>query len=106
MLDKYFESPFTLQQLHDGPSGPWLGDFARSLHEDGYSWWTARNYLRAAHHLCNFAEGNDFSVVAAQLETIAEFRHHLKRCRCPKPRGPETEDTVRGAKCFLRHLCR
>ena len=37
MLDQYFESPFTLEQLRNGPSGPLLGGFARSLHEDGYS---------------------------------------------------------------------
>jgi site-specific recombinase XerD len=104
MLDKYFESSFTLNQLRKGPYGPWLGGFARSLHQDGYSWWTARTYLRAAHHLGHFLKSRDVAVVAVQPDTIAEFRRHLKRCRCPKPRGRKTEDTVRGAKCFLRHL--
>ncbi len=54
MLDKYFESPFTLEQLRHGPSGPLLDGFARSLHEDGYSRLTARTYLRAAYHLGHF----------------------------------------------------
>lgn len=54
MLDKYFRSPFTLEQLRNGPSGSLLGGFAGSLYEDGYSWLTARSYLRAAHHLGHF----------------------------------------------------
>lgn len=104
MLDKYFESPFTLEQLRNGPSGPLLGGFARSLHKDGYSRLTARTYLRAAHHLGHFLQSENIAIVALQPDTIAVFRRHLKHCRCPKPRGRKTEDTVRGAKCFLRYL--
>lgn len=104
MLDKYFESTFTLQQLRQGPSAPFLDGFARSLHEDGYSRLTARAYLRAAHHLGNLLLSEDIALVALQPDTIAVFRRHLKHCSCPKPRGRKTEDTVRGAKCFLRYL--
>jgi len=104
MLDKYFESLFTLEQLRNGPSGPLLDGFAQSLHEDGYSRLTARTYLRAAYHLGHFLQSEDIALVALQPDTIAEFRRHLKHCRCPKPRGRKTEDTVRGAKCFLRYL--
>lgn len=104
MLENYFESPFTLKQLETGPSGTWLSGFSQSLHEDGYSWWTARAYLRAAHHLGHFLKRKGVAFVAVQPDTITEFRRHLKRCRCPEPRGGRTENTVRGAKCFLRHL--
>ena len=104
MLDKYFRSPFTLEQLRNGPSGSLLGGFAGSLYEDGYSWLTARSYLRAAHHLGHFLRSEGIALVAVQPDTIDVFRHHLDDCRCPKPRGRKTEDTVRGAKCFLRHL--
>ncbi|KKK97227.1 hypothetical protein LCGC14_2654860, partial [marine sediment metagenome] len=104
MLDKYFESPFTLEQLRNSPSGPSLGGFAQSLHEDGYSWWTARTYLQAAHHLGHFLQSEEIALVSVQPETFTLFRGHFKDCRCPKPRGRKTEDTVRGAKCFLRHL--
>ena len=98
MLDTYFESPFTLAQLQNGPSGPWLGGFARSLHEDGYSRLTARTHLRSAHHLGHFLHSEDIALVAVQPDTITVFRRHLKHCRCPKPRGRRTEETVRGAK--------
>ena len=85
MLEEYFESAFTLKQLRNGPSGPWLRGFAQSLHEDDYSWWTARTYLRAAHHLGHFLKSQGVALVAVQPDTIAEFRRHLKRCRCPSP---------------------
>ena len=104
MLDKYFGSAFTLERLRHGPSSPLLDGFARSLHDDGYSWLTARAYLRASHHLGRFQQSKDIALVALQPDTIAVFRLHLKDCRCPKPRGSKTEDTVRGAKCFLRYL--
>ena len=104
MLEKYFQSPFTLEQLRNGPSGSLLGGFAGSLHEDGYSWLTARSYLRAAHHLGHFLRSEGIALVAVQPDTINVFRRHLDDCRCPKPRGRKTEDTIRGAKCFLRHL--
>ena len=104
MLDKYFESAFRLERLRHGPSGPFLDGFAGSLYEDGYSWLTARAYLRAAHHLGHFLQREDIALVALQPDTIAVFRRHLKDCRCPKPRGHKTEDTVRGAKRYLRYL--
>ncbi len=105
MLDKYFESFFTLDQLREGPFGPWLDGFAQSLHKDGYSWWTARVYLRSAHHLGHFSASKGVGLSAVQLGTIAEFRRHLKHCRCPKPWGGRTDGTVRGVRCFFRYLC-
>ena len=104
MLEHYFESSFTLEQLRNGPSGPWVDGFARFLNEDGYSWWTGRTYLRSAHHLGHFLHSRDIALVAVQPGTIDEFRLHLKHCRCPRPRGRKTPDTVRGARHFLRHL--
>ncbi|HEY5959720.1 MAG TPA: tyrosine-type recombinase/integrase [Polyangiaceae bacterium] len=104
MLDKYFEATFTLEQLRDGAGGSWLDGFAQSLHDDGYAWWTARTYLRAAHHLGHFVEIRGIDIVAVSPDVIIEFRRHLKRCRCPKPRGRKSEDTIRGAESFLRYL--
>jgi hypothetical protein len=104
MLDKYFESSFTLDQFRNGPAAPWLDGFAQSLDRDGYSRWTARTYLGAAHHLARFLELTDIALVAVQPETIVAFERHLTRCKCPKPRGKKSADTVRGAACFLRYL--
>jgi hypothetical protein len=59
MLEKYFESRFTLKQLRSGPGGAWIDSFAESLHDDSYSWWTSRAYLRGAHHFSQFLEGRE-----------------------------------------------
>ncbi len=37
MLTIYFKSPFTLERLRNGPSGPYLDGFAHNLHLAGYS---------------------------------------------------------------------
>jgi len=63
MLEKYFESHFTLKQLRSGPSGARIDSFAASLHGDSYSWWTSRAYLRGAHHFGHFLEGEDVELV-------------------------------------------
>ena len=104
MLDKYFESSFTLGRLRSGPVAPWVEGFAQSLDRDGYSWWTARTYLEAANHLGRFLQLMGFALAAVQPETIVAFERHFTRCRCPKPRGGKSADTVRGAQCFLRYL--
>jgi site-specific recombinase XerD len=104
MLEKYFESRFTLKQLRSGPGGAWIDSFAESLHDNAYSWWTSRAYLRGAHHFGQFLEGMDVTLVSARPSSIDDFRRHLKHCRCSEPVAGKTEDAVRGAARFLAHL--
>ena len=105
MLEVYFESPFTLNTLRNGPCGAWLDGFAAALQEHGYTWWTGRHYLRAAHHLGHFLKNQERSVAGLDPSAAAgAFRSHLERCRCPRPNGGASENTVRGVKCFIRHL--
>jgi len=66
MLEVYFESPFTLKELRNGPSGEWMDGFAASLHDHGYSWWTGRHFLRVAHHLGNFLRRRGHSIVGVE----------------------------------------
>jgi hypothetical protein len=103
MLEKYFESRFTLKRLRSGPSGAWIDSFAESLHDDSYSWWTSRAYLRGAHHFGHFLEGRHIALVSAGPSNIDDFRRHLKHCCC-EPVGGKAEDAIRGAVHFLRHL--
>lgn len=104
MLEFYFESTFTLNELRNGPSGAWLDGFATYLHDDGYSWWTGRLFLRAAHHLGHFLTRRRRSIEGLEPSVVEDFRKHLKRCRCPRPKGGIDENTVRGIKCFIRYL--
>jgi len=104
MLEVYFESLFTLKKLRNGPCGTWLDGFAASLYEHGYSWWVGRHHLRAAHHLGHFVESQSRGLVGLEPSVLVSFRNHLKRCQCPRPNGGLSENTVRGAMCFIRHL--
>ena len=104
MLEAYFESPFTLDRLRKGPSGAWLDGFAEALQQDGYSWWTARCYLRSADHLGHFLQLQGTQTIELKPESVVSFRAHRGRCRCPRPNGGVTDGTVRGARCFAKHL--
>ena len=51
MLTIYFKSPFTLERLDSGPSGPYLDGFSHKLHLAGYSQGATQQFLRVAAHL-------------------------------------------------------
>ena len=59
MLTIYFKSPFTLERLRSGPSGPYLDGFAHKLHLAGYSQGGAQRLLRAAAHLGVWGQANN-----------------------------------------------
>ncbi len=61
MLEFYFENPITLNRLRLGPSGRFIDSFSGCLKIAGYSWWTARVFLRAADHIGRYAaaQGRD-----------------------------------------------
>ena len=59
MLTIHFKSPFTLERLRPGPSGPYLDGFAYKLHLGGDSQGAAQRFLRAAAHLGVWGQAND-----------------------------------------------
>jgi integrase len=105
MLESYFETPFVVDRLRSGPSGPYVDGFAQRLERQGYSWWTARGHLRAAAHLGQFAQAHDIVFDSIGRAALEAFRLHLPSCRCPRSNGGTTEAVVRGAKLFVAHLC-
>ena len=48
MLEEFFESPFRIQELREGPDGRLLEGFAQELCKAGYAEITARRHIRAA----------------------------------------------------------
>ena len=57
MLEEFFESPFRIQELRDGPDGRLLEGFAQELCKAGYAEITARRHIRAAEHLVHWLVG-------------------------------------------------
>ena len=59
MLTIFFKSPFTLERMRSGPSGPYLDGFAHKLHLEGDSQAAAQRLLRAAAPLDVWGTAND-----------------------------------------------
>jgi hypothetical protein len=104
MLENYFEKPFVLDRLRSGPSGPYIDGFAQLLDRQGYSWWTAQGFLRAAAHLGQFAQAHGIPLDSIGRSVLEDFRLHRPSCRCPRSNGGTKETVVRGAKLFVAHL--
>lgn len=104
MLEFYFENPITIERLRAGPSGQFIDRYSGCLKSAGYSWWTARVYLRAADHIGRFTkvQGRDMRDLDWGILTL--FRTHLPSCSCPGSSRCKTSDVVRGAKHFIEHL--
>ena len=104
MLERYFEAPFTLDRLRIGPSGPYIDGFAHKLEKEGYSWETARRFLRSASHIGRYCEIKGVALKAVDSGVIRAFEKHLPSCHCPQSNGGTTSDVVRGVKLFLGYL--
>jgi len=105
MLDKYFSAPKTLRRLRGGISGPHIDGFADSLEREGYAPASAVRYIRAAAHLGCFVQRKCGVLADIDLNTLASFSQHLRRCRCPHfKRGKISYHAHFGVKLFHQHL--
>jgi site-specific recombinase XerD len=105
MLEKYFSAPKTLRRLRDGISGPHIDGFADHLEREGYAPASAVRYLRAAAHLGSFVHRKCAVLADIDLNTLASFSQHLRRCRCPHfKRGKISYHAHFGVKLFHQHL--
>jgi len=105
MLEKYFSAPKTLRRLRDGISGPHIDGFADDLEREGYAPASAVRYIRAAAHLGCFVQRKYGVLADIDLNTLASFSQHLRRCRCPHfKRGKISYHVHSGVKLFHQHL--
>ena len=104
MLEFYFEDPITIERLRAGPSGQFMDSFSGGLKKAGYTWWTARVFLRAADHLGRYAEAQGQDIGDIDWDTLTSFETHLPTCSCPGSSRCKTIDVIRGAKHFIDHL--
>jgi site-specific recombinase XerD len=104
MLSIYFESPFTLERLRSGPSGPYLDGFAHSLHVAGYSQGAAQKFLRVAAHLGVWGQASGNPIECLNKNALASFQQHLPSCSCPLSNGGRGADVLFRAMRFLDYL--
>jgi site-specific recombinase XerD len=105
MLEKYFSAPKTLRRLRGGIIGPHIDGFADHLQGEGYAPASAVRYLRAAAHLGCFVQRKYGVLADIDLNTLASFSQHLRRCQCPHfKRGKISYHAHFGVKLFHQHL--
>jgi hypothetical protein len=62
MLSDYFRSLQTLDQLHNGPVGPFVDGFAAELEASGYSRITIRAHIGVSGHLCHWTHARNIAI--------------------------------------------
>lgn len=81
-----------------------LDGFAGRLDAEGYAVRTARGHAHSAAHLGSFVQTRGRTLGSLDEKTLAEFRKHLPRCRCPQSGGGVGRSALDGARLFLEYL--
>jgi site-specific recombinase XerD len=82
LLERSFANPLTLQQLRDGPAGPFLDGFADALSAEGYAAETTVRYVWASVHLADWAARCGTAIADLDEALLTRFVRHLPACRC------------------------
>lgn len=106
MLAEFFDSPFRIRQLRDGPEGRLLEGFAQEMCQAGYAEITARRRIRAAEHLVHWAGQECTPITALDERFVEAFGHHLDRCQCSRYGRTPRRDLQNGVRSFLDYLRR
>ena len=104
MLEHYFDTPSTLEQLRSCDVGAHIDGFSAYLKERGYSRPTGSSYLLTAAHLFRFLEDNDVTLESLDCKVVEQFRQHLHHCDCRKPNGGNGKPARYGAGAYYRYL--
>ena len=104
MLEHYFDTPSTVEQLRSCDVGAHIEDFSAYLKERGYCRSTGSSYLLTAAHLFRFQEDNDVTLESLDCKLVEQFRQHLHHCDCRKPNGGKGKPARNGADAFYRYL--
>ena len=105
MLSAYFDpGGRRFRALRDGPAGALFDGFAHALSALGYATITARRYLRAAEHLLHWTDQKGVPIQEVKEESLAQFDHHLGRCRCPHQGHADRASLTQGTRMFLKYL--
>jgi site-specific recombinase XerD len=106
MLSDYFRSLQTLDQLHNGPVGPFIERFAAELEASGFSRITIRAHIGVSGHLCHWTHARNIAISDLDDLIGARFTKHLPHCRCRPRQGKYINSAGAGERLFRAYLCR
>jgi site-specific recombinase XerD len=104
VFERFFKTDSTPRRPRNGPAGPFLDGFAKSMFAGGYSSRTVGPYLHAADHLAQWAARRDVAVEDLDEDLLARFVLHLRRCRCHGCRRGAHKHVPFRVHAFLRYL--
>lgn len=88
MIEDFLHRPWVVAQLRSSVFGQDLDALTNELQGLGYSVVSIQNHLRAAGHLAYWLEQKRGRLQSLDEAMIRRFvERHLRRCRCPIPRG-------------------
>jgi len=88
MIESFIKNPHLVRRLKARQIASSIDDLAAYLSRQGYSFWTAKNYLPAAGHFSYWVKSQDIPLESVDEATAHTFLfHHLKQCSCPGARG-------------------
>src|SRR6266481_5872844 len=105
MIEHYFEKLDVLNRLRSHTIGSYADSFARSLHEQGYTYWVVRGYLRAIGHLGSWLDRTKVSLARLDDDVVLRFKKHLRLCRCFRQNRGVFAPVIPGVRLFMAHLC-
>ena len=104
MLKQFFESPFRVQAIRNGPSGFLVESFAQDLWDAGYAKITARRHIRSAEHFIYWTDEEGIASGSWNEQVLPRFEDHLSRCKC-SGYGRQRRDLLGGVRLFVRYIC-
>ena len=104
MLKQFFESPFRVQAIRNGPSGFLVESFAQDLWDAGYAKITARRHIRSAEHFIYWTDEEGIASGSWNEQVLPRFEDHLSRCKC-SGYGHQRRDLLGGVRLFVRYIC-
>jgi len=106
MLYHYFQKPVVLTGIKSENFKAYLDSFAQELDTIGFAREHVRNQLRAAAHVCVWAEKQRMDVDEFSDDFLETFCCHLHRCQCPGPKRGRSAPVLHWAGRFIDHLRR
>ncbi len=105
-LEKFFNAPYTLQRVKEGPLASQLDGFCEWLDNQGFSEYTIRLHIP---RICHFSR----HLTAIGVETIEQVKNdhiqgfltdHLPQCHCPGVRTSQAHRVAFSIHRFLKYL--
>lgn len=79
MLDQFFKNPKIIQKMYEGPTGPYINNYVKLLHEGGYSQQSSRYQLRLIASFSSWLQQQEIEIKNINNEIIEKFLEYRRQ---------------------------